>query len=648
MGRPYRKELSELSSTIEWAMSYPIEQIVDTVRALAAYPLIVVGSGGSTSAANLVARLHQSYARRPVRVTTPLEFVLIPPDEESGVMLLSGGGSNPDILNAVRHAIASEYPVIASVIGRTDSPLARATRECSYAYCVEFTPPTKKDGFLATNSLLATVALLARGYSEVFNVPWDGITFPELSDSVAEDVVVRPLLTVLAAGWSWAAAVDLESKCNEAGLGTVVCTDYRNFAHGRHHGLSRRSADTCVVALISPDCAQVAAATLSTLPADTPLVRLETKRDGATGAIELVLLVFQLVGRIADGAGVDPGRPRVPNYGRQLYHFDFARIQLRQKADLRADRIDYWIRRKVGGAVWAAARESDRAAWRAMYECWSAEQRQADFGGIVFDYDGTVCETQNRRRAPRADVAAAIARLVDHGVIVGVATGRGGSVAEALQEVLAPSCWPRITLGLYNGAIVTSLADPVPAGQSVSEIIQEADKILKTSLLVTSIATTRVSGSKQLTVVAKVPLPPQRLRRTVIEALAGHSVNLEDLSIQESGHSLDVMCRGVSKQSVINEVEQKLSGTQPSSNRKVLAIGDQGSADGNDFVLLARCHSLSVHRVSTSLDKCWNVARPGRRGTQAFLDYLSVAVPMRGDAGFRLDMDALEGSATGV
>ena len=49
-----------------------------------------------------------------------------------------------------------------------------------------------------------------------------------------------PSLVVLAAGWSWPAALDLESKFNETGLSTVVCTDQlsrRNFSDEDRVGL---------------------------------------------------------------------------------------------------------------------------------------------------------------------------------------------------------------------------------------------------------------------------------------------------------------------------------------------------------------------------------------------------------------------------
>ena len=57
---------------------------------------------------------------------------------------------------------------------------------------------------------------------------------------------------------------------------------------------------------------------------------------------------------------------------------------------------------------------------------------------------------------------------------------------------------------------------------------------------------------------------------------------------------------------------------------EVLAIGDQGHCDGNDFELLARTNwSLSVDRVSPDLSRCWNLADAPALGPEVLLRYLA-------------------------
>ena len=48
-------------------------------------------------------------------------------------------------------------------------------------------------------------------------------------------------------------------------------------------------------------------------------------------------------------------------------------------------------------------------------------------------------------------------RLLDVGIHLGIATGRGKSVREALQASLPETLWPLVFVGYYNGAEVAAL-----------------------------------------------------------------------------------------------------------------------------------------------------------------------------------------------
>ena len=61
-----------------------------------------------------------------------------------------------------------------------------------------------------------------------------------------------------------------------------------------------------------------------------------------------------------------------------------------------------------------------------------------------------------------------------------------------------------------------------------------------------------------------------------------------------------------------------------------MTLGDQGQAGGNDCDLLARPLGVSVDRVSSRFDSCWNVAAPGARRTAALLGSLAALEPRRG------------------
>lgn len=632
MGRPYKSELAAVPQTLDWAANADITSVTRIVRAIVSRPLMVIGSGGSVTVCHLLAKLQAEHARQPVRVITPYEFSLQPPDGISSVLLISAGGANRDILRAAEKASTESYENVCAIIAKGTSPLGRMLAELPHTLTAGFNVPFGKDGFLAVNSLLATSILVMRAYASVFENEWISPTLPQIREGCI-DAALRPSIIVLAAGWSWPAALDLESKFNEAGLGTVVCTDHRNFAHGRHHGLARRAATTGVVALSTPDCRDIADRTLRLIPKSIPRLHLVTDSIGATGAIDLIGQVFQLVDEVADRGEVDPGRPKVAEFGRRLYGLSLPRR--RSTSPL----IDVWIQRKVSCNVWCTASEQQRNTWRDAYISWAALIGSSRFSGIALDYDGTLCEAYERAGNPRISVVKALTGVLASGLRLGIATGRGDSVLDALRTSIPERYHSDVVVGLYNGAIIGSLEDVeqrlAHSEHSGRDGLAEVASLLEESTLMGAIAEVR-RRHMQLTITERKPLPAGFLYRHVVEMLSQSAQATESCAVHESGHSVDVILRGVSKLAVVEALQQN-------SGLSVLTIGDQGQFRGNDFAFLSRPESLSVERVSTALDRCWNLASPGSRGTAALRWYLDALRPA-GSVGHRLDLKRLEES----
>jgi hypothetical protein len=119
-----------------------------------------------------------------------------------------------------------------------------------------------------------------------------------------------------------AAGIDLETRLSETGLAAAQLVDYRNFAHGRHYGLSRNQDRTTIVAFIAPEYADLANDTLAQVPNEVPVIRIETAQAWPVGVLELLVGSMQLIGQVSDAASLDPARPRVPEFGRALYHLN--------------------------------------------------------------------------------------------------------------------------------------------------------------------------------------------------------------------------------------------------------------------------------------------------------------------------------------
>ena len=172
MGRPYEFELAELGETYAWSMAASPESLAKSLAITLRLPLIAVGSGGSLTSASVAAFVHMRFTGMLARVMTPYDLSMSPLSlKETAVLLCTAGGSNPDILSCFKGLVRREPALLTAICTRRDTPLAKAAAPHDWVFCHEFPTPIRKDGFLATNSLLATMTLLIRAYEHIFSVP---------------------------------------------------------------------------------------------------------------------------------------------------------------------------------------------------------------------------------------------------------------------------------------------------------------------------------------------------------------------------------------------------------------------------------------------------------------------------------------------
>lgn len=643
MGRPYAKELSLLPATYTWALNADLTMLESAIDTIRRRPLILVGSGGSLGACAFAAQLQEQNARLPARAMTPLEFVRHPVPQDAGVLLLSAGGRNPDILAAAKHAVSSEYAFVSGLCTRSGTHLKTFLDCHSDAAGLELVGPSTKDGFLATNSLILTCTVLARAFGlemppslpaiELVSTALVEGRTPKLQLSAIlerregspspEESLDRRHLTVLSDGWATAPALDLESKWAECGFGSVVLTDPRNFAHGRHVGFARRSGETLLLGLelASPSNGptSVLTRTLGRFPPGCAIAVLRSPLTHAVGSLDLSVRVLLLTGLIGQRRGVDPGRPSVPLFGRALY-----RSGIPQAARCRTPPLeDLWIQRKVTPLVWSQVPEATRDSWRTQCKAWQAAAEASPLGGVVVDYDGTLSE--NPRFPPSEEVGHALTRILRAGLLLGVATGRGDSVLPALRSIIPRDKWEFVTVGMYNGAVRILLTDDMPLDSEDDLAVAAAADLLRASPTLARVAHV-VRRPQQLSLRPRMPLPSGLLPRFVLEALH-RSIAPLPLRITASGHSVDVIPSTASKLRVVEEMTSRLREKSPDLALAVLSIGDQGQAGGNDFNLLAHPLGLSVDKTSSTFASCWNVAPPGQGHSRALVSYLNAIQP---------------------
>ena len=601
MGKPYQTELSQIPATIQWALQQDVTELRRTLlREFGAHNLVAVGSGGSLVAAAFAAMLHELVTGRLARSVTPLEAITRPGTRSTAALLLSARGTNTDIRQAAKILVTLGYDAVSAISTRKGSPLARILADYG-ATMHEFAVPTGRDGFLATNSLIATLVLLYRA-TRAAGSSCDVDGFLPTSRSAlsgSQTALSHRTLVVLAQGWATPAALDFETRFSEAALANISVTDPRNFAHGRHNWLSFHAEDTGIVSLETSDSQREATRMLRYLPESISVLRVQSPREGPTATIELVSTVMELAGQAAETRGLDPGQPAVPDFGRRLY---------RSGSTRRVESPKTVIIAKKRAALCLTPRPSGDALQNALHD-FAQRLERTSFTGLALDYDGTLC-TRDRRFAPlEQDMRAELERLLGKGMNLGVASGRGGSLHYRLRESLPRKHWDQVFVGLYNGSTVIKLSEDLTEPvKDIPNLLSEAASRLRPLDDVLNFET--VIRQHQLSLRPIDGPDPYELRTVAVEHLAG----IDGLKVVASSHSVDILPTRTSKTAVVDALRSERPGC-------VLRIGDQGAAGGNDFDLLNTGLSLSVDRVSSNLRTCWNLGTPGLVGPPVTLQY---------------------------
>jgi hypothetical protein len=627
MGKPFEKELLSLGSTYEYAKSSTlIDSLKATISKTLNKPLYIIGSGGSLSACYFAEILHQKYGMSG-KAITPLEsYYLQRAFQQSNILIISARGRNKDILFAFDQAIAAEPDFVMNLCTAKNSPLALRASKFSISPMFEFPLPTGKDGFLASNSLLAFFTILAKAYNyelkEAFMSQTEILKFEnEVEVFLSRLDVYNSTFKVLYGGWSKPIAIDIESKLTEAALANSLLTDFRNFGHGRHHWFDKKRKNSAIIALVTPDEERLAAKTILQLPKNIPVLQIASKKAGAPASIELLVKSFFFIKKIGELQQIDPGRPGVPEFGSKLYHLSYASFFKKYDSVTKTPFLQ--IQRKIRPENIADIPGPSLKKWVANYKGFTERLYKTQFGGIILDYDRTLCSDSDRLIGPAKEIAKEITRILKGGFLIGVVTGRGSSVKKDLRNCIAKRYWKNIFIGYYNGAEIANLDDEIFPDRSEGKepIFLEIKKLLKDTAIDKHVKITQ--RTFQLTIECDDSLDWDLIKPIIYQK--SMAVRTSGFMILESSRSVDIIKRPeVSKLNMIDYLKTELRNRKLSD--ECLCIGDKGRWPGNDFELLNTPFSLSVNEVSLDPNSCWNLAPLGIRNTDACFLYLKAII----------------------
>ena len=612
MGKPFNNELRMLKSTIEWAERQDVTCLTEFLfRQGTQHSLICVGSGGSFSACHYAAQLSKLQNGVLSTAMTPLELMYSGRDIISGskLLYLSAGGKNKDILNAIKYGVKYNETEMMSVTLRRGNPTEQLLENYPkvWRWCEEI--PSGKDGFLATNSLMAMFVLLCKAYdanTDFANVFSSGYELLKIGHELS---LIDTFLVLYGA-----VAYDIESKLTEAALGAALLSDYRNFGHGRHHWFAKRKENSCIIALVTSVERELAYKTIESLPKDVPVIYIETELDFPQASIDLLIKAFQFVQVLGEARGIDPGRPGVPSYGRTLYNLSY--FKLTNSILPTEPTLDVAVKRKLG-----VSGRDNATLWTYYSEaCKKFVQHlnKGKFTTVAFDYDGTLSATDHNSRFAdglRDDIKEVLETILENGAEIRVATGRGKSVGSSLKKSIDQKYWSQVKVGYYNGACLLALGEEDELekwkNQPFDQELKELEEEIKRRLPETCIKYKFTERNKQFSIedvasTAEAEVIYHTCREIIWDK------QLRGICVWRSSHSMDIVVYSeVGKLRVIEDAEH------------TLCIGDYGCVEGNDYELLTNEASLSVDKVSKNVKSCWNFAPSGVKGLDATLYYLS-------------------------
>lgn len=621
----YEHELDKMPETYELAMAQDLAPLKQGLAAANGSSLIAAGSGGSFTVASILCAFHEAYTGRVSRPSTPLELISNPTlAASSPVFLISAEGKNPDIIEALSRARSNSARAVHVLTNRRDSPLAERARTLTdiglHAYELN-----TKDGYLGTNSLLMNAVVLARAYQELDN---EDRLLPStlhalrlqtmsvtdwLTSSVAfaQRAATRSTLIVVFSPAFRPVATDLESKLSEAALLNCQLTDIRSFAHGRHLWLSEREGDCSLLALVDPSLGPLWNRMQSLLPDSVPLHRMDFAGSAPDDLLAGLVAQMHLVAHIARTKNVDPGRPVVRKYARELHY-----LALPDLIGPAVEDTEHTEKSKhaVLGATWPLLKRNGPV--RRALKAFRSALSEKHFRCVVFDYDGVLCRSQERAAPLSSKICDHLVRLTTNGITIGIASGRGGSVRDNLTARLPEQCWPMVILGLYNAGHIGDLRK-TPKERETSEYISHVARILRT-LKSTGVPITDIKLTHPYQVSVRFHDGSDANQNWFVIADSLRQAGLDLSRVVRSKHSVDILGVGVGKSHLVAHIVQNIR-ILPYD---VLTIGDQGAWPGNDASLLDHRFSVSVDEPSRRLDRGWKLAPSHKRDVDATLWYL--------------------------
>ncbi|WP_193368048.1 hypothetical protein [Pelagibius marinus] len=632
-------KLDTLPATLDLLDGYDAGSLAGGIAQGARRHALAIGSGGSAITAEYFARCRDSLGLGPTTVQTPMQAVLDQHElTESDVWLFSAGGNNPDAAAASRATLDRNARRLHLVTRNPDGSAASIVERGGGT--VHAVPVADlKDGYLATHSLLSSVIAILFACNVVSRDPRStagllNALISRLTDMrdheirasrIAELATLRRTDTVIVAGDPLLKpmSVLLDTSIWEASLCHVQTTDFRNLAHGRHGWLYHRLNATLILALTGADTHATWTAIKAALPASLRSMEFNLTSCGRLDNALAMIDGLGMIEAMGTVLGIDPGKPGFGGFGRSIYDD-------RSLAKL-AEAMPPQVRHKRAAIAKSDTHDPADDPLNLIARDRLEALANAEIGGAVFDYDGTIVTTAGRWSVPDKEIVDELVRLHRAGLKIGFATGRGGSAGEDLRKVLPADMLRSILIGYYNGGHLRT------ADVNIDHDHPAADP---------AITETAAWLDRRGDLFHRCEFKHREVQITVDMDKLRHPyrfpVDLKDCApfadgrvrVVGSSHSYDIIPTASCKLVVVEALKAALPG-----GVEVLCFGDSGSRPGNDHALLSHRFGISVGDVCGAANGCWSLFGAGPVGPEALLRILRALLSR--DGKIRLNVASL-------
>jgi hydroxymethylpyrimidine pyrophosphatase-like HAD family hydrolase len=636
----FSAKLDDIRRTIELVLAQGAGPLSDAISGSLSNAVVAVGSGGSAISADYLCLCRETLGAAPTLVQTPMEFVLAYGSlVDTDVFLFSAGGNNPDIIAAQQTAVARGARVLHVVTNNGEGQIAKACSDLRRAKVYLLPTANVKDGFLATHSLVSAVTALlvasdvaANGERTValgqdFLGAADGVFAAHSREAIAACFAsLRRTDTILLLEDPRLSTVGLliETSIWETALCGIQRTDHRNFGHGRHVWLQRRPDETMIVSLVGPESIGVWKDIEKSVPSNVRRFCFEAKNCGRFENAVGVLRALTIVEALGKATAIDPAKPGVGPFAANIYA---SRLLL----DL-TKVLPSAVRHKRAAMAKADLSHAGSLALIDSFDSLKTRLMGAKFRGLILDYDGTVVSASGRFDPPTKPVIGELERLLNEGMRIAIATGRGGSAGETLRDALPAKFHRDILVGYYNGADTRTLdvdirTSPVPPAAAITEAGEWLDENPDLFVPERKIRRSPVQITIELSSIRDV-VDFQR-------QFSARFCSTPEVRMARSAHTIDVCLSSACKTNVFRELAAN-AGIPPEC---ILCVGDSGNALGNDYALLGMPFGLSVDQVCCRAEAGWALFGATITGPDALLHILKALRPEPGGS-FKMDVEA--------